>query len=351
MNIPFFIFNFFINAIFVFFTTVILVEFLLLIFRIKNYRVKYFARIIPLFKLFLDITIYKFSSWGILYGLNPVSCEKGSRTLAITLGKTPLFNYNPFSYISILFHFKNDKTFSIADIIGKSIDPTFVIALSIFFSFLAFLSFIKIFLSYKKNLVLIRKLAKDKKNFPKKKILSPSLKDQLTKNKIVLATSEKISSPCFIKHKNRIILFPKKCLKILNKKELEAIIYHELEHIFWKDRTFNFLILIASSLFLYIPFFKKWIKKIFKDREYACDQNINTDSIDLALALKKCAKLKLSPLRERFVISFIGEKPLEKRIKILLSNKKNSKKFFRLLQYGTLTILLTVVLFGKFWIF
>src|SRR3990167_10641534 len=112
-----FLFNFFINGILVFATAWGLVELFIFIFRIKNFRFKYFARLIPIIKVFIDLAFYNFSSWAIFQNINPLLCEKGTRSLTISFG---IF-HKLGRFFTIIFHMKrmkNNITFTMSDMLS-----------------------------------------------------------------------------------------------------------------------------------------------------------------------------------------------------------------------------------------
>lgn len=106
-------FNIVVNSTLSFFTSLLLIEGCIALFRVAHPRVKVVCRVLPFIKICLDLCLYHISKWALIHGVNPTLAEKGTRQLALLL--------NPFT--GIQFRMKDGKTFSIADVIALSIDP------------------------------------------------------------------------------------------------------------------------------------------------------------------------------------------------------------------------------------
>lgn len=82
-KISFFILNFFLNSVLMFFKAVLLIEGIIFLFRIPQGRVAAFLRMVPIFKLPFDLCLYDFSRWSYTKGINPFHCEEGTRILSV----------------------------------------------------------------------------------------------------------------------------------------------------------------------------------------------------------------------------------------------------------------------------
>src|ERR1700722_145167 len=69
------ILHFILNSLFVFLILSLLIESFFYLFRIKNARVRYFCRFLPILKLPFDFSVFLFYGESVLINLNPFSCE------------------------------------------------------------------------------------------------------------------------------------------------------------------------------------------------------------------------------------------------------------------------------------
>lgn len=341
-----FLFNFFINSLFVFATTWALVEFFLFIFRIKNFRFKYFVRILPIIKVFLDLGIYNFSSWSTVQNINPLLCEKGTRTLTVSLS----FFYKSLTFFNIFFHLPNNLTFSLSDIltclIGKKL-TYFIVVLIIIGSVLALAKF---FAALTRSKILHKKLLKDFK-LKKLKIFNNLTISKTFLKKIIFGVVPLQISPGVIRYQKKwFIVFPKNYDKFLTTNEINSILEHEKQHIVNYDYYFSVLFSFLQAILWYNPLILIWRKKISLTRELACDQAIKNNPHHLTAALKKFAKKPI--LAHPLINSFFKNHSILIRIKNL-AYKKDQKhhKSIQCLQGGILILASIFLMFSKIWIF
>ena len=121
------LFNIFINSALAFFTAALLIEGTIFLLRIRQGRCAAVLRMIPMLKLPLDLFLYDFTKWAYLHGINPLLCEKGSRTLSATIGL-----HRPNSSLLAPLHAMiqctvfGDKTFTVADLLSYFLSPFFL---------------------------------------------------------------------------------------------------------------------------------------------------------------------------------------------------------------------------------
>ncbi len=339
--ITLFLFNFFLNSIFVFFTSWLLVEALLFIFRIKNFRIKYFARCIPIIKIFVDLSLYNFSKWAVLHNINPILCKAGSRTLSIGLGAN---NFIPNIFIS--FHLPENITFSLTDIIGISIGNAKMITIIIIFMLVSTYGLTRFIISYKEKKLILKKMLRNLAN-TKISTSNEYLQMIIKKKKVSFKTSDKIYSPCVLKENSKcIIVFPKDFYNVLTDEEIEAILHHELQHIIWYDNNLHMFFSFLKSLIYFNPLLNYWNSLMKLTRECACDQKGN--KMHLATAIQKFHKRK--DINSYMTIAFINKTTIVKRLNALLIND-NKSKLLRNIKTVFLIAALTSILFGKVWIF
>lgn len=342
MNIfTIFLLNFFLNSILVFSTSWLFVELFLVIFRIKDFRIKYLSRLIPIVKIFLDLFIYSFSQWAILKNINPILCEEGTRTLFIGFGIT---NFLPNFFI--FFHLPEGITFSLTDILALYIGNIKSALLTVFFILISLFGLTKFIISYKEKKSLMKKII-SQITYITIPITNLSLQKQIKKKNIIFATSNNITSPCVLKKSsNWIISLPYNFKSFLTNDELEAILEHEIQHIKWFDYYSSIFCSFLLSINYYNPIARYWYKKLNTTKECACDQKINCELIHLATALKKCYTKKL----ETMPVAFFSNSSILKRLKNLQVFKKENS-ILKYIKGGFLVILFIALLFGKVWIF
>lgn len=332
-------FNIVVNSALAFFTSILLIECFIFLFRIKHPRIRVICRIVPFFKIFLDLCLYRFSKWALLHGVNPLLAEKGTRQLTLQI--------NPFT--GILFNMKDGKTFSIADVIALSIDPIWIqgiVCVAGLGSICAISLYLKrIFQEKQRVSTLVAEATPILLNNP-----NPSLIAYMQKNQITVACSHAISSPCLV---GKVILFPMQLFVNFSEEEVGAIIAHETAHFRWRDGSSRIACSILSLLFWWIP--TQWLqKRIERMQEQAADaaiQQFEIPGIALAGAILKTAQ-KARGARSEVAIPFLGNKFfLKHRMEMILKESPSRSRRWKIVQYGLLFIALASILFGTLWIF
>lgn len=332
-------FNIIVNSTLAFLTSLLLIEFFICVFRIKHPRIKVICRILPFFKICLDLCLYQISKWALFHGVNPILAEKGTRKLSL--------QFNPFAYMQ--FSLQDGKTFSLADVAALSVDPCWIQGIVIvagFGSVIAIFLYLKRFFQEKR---LISKILNEAVPISVNN-LNGSLTAWIEKKQVTIACSNDISSPCVI---GKTILFPKQLLQDLSDMEIEAIIAHEMAHLRWMDCTTRIACSLAASLFWWIPT-KWWQNRIEEMQEQASDAMIYQFGISgtiLAEAILKTAQ-KMKPGQSQLVFSFVGNKSLfRNRMEEILKTPSSRSMGWKIIQYGLLFSALMSVLFGTLWIF
>ncbi|MBN2479148.1 MAG: M48 family metalloprotease [Parachlamydiales bacterium] len=337
------VFNFLFNSILMFITACVLIEIFLFILRIKNYRFRYFARIVPFFKLLFDFYNYGFSNWAFKNEIDPQLFEKGKRMLVLLWGyANELF----LPYMHFGFILKNKKTFSFADLISQSVNSKiiFIFCLSVFI-ILFYLIYQKILYvkNQKSNLVF------EDYNY---KIQNQILLNKIKKYKIKLKISDKFTSPCSYK---KAVIFPKTVVNDLDELEIEAVISHEICHIIFKDGITFKIISILSMFFWFIPGKNLWIKKISNEREYACDfysKKMNIDPVIFVNVLKKISILQTKNADFTFLMPFtLKNEQIVKRASALLNYEPPKYIWTKFIKMVLLSFVIISIIFGKLWIF
>lgn len=297
----FFILNIALNSCLAFFTTLLLVEILLVLLRIRQGRLAAGLRMIPLFKLILDPFMYDFSRWAYLHGINPLQCEEGTRTFSALIGRT----------LMIQMTLTDGLTFTVADVVGYLLPPVWLSSIAIFILLASSLNVIRCFFLH---------------------------------TNIVISSS---GSPYVI---GKTIYIPRSLYKILTHKEYRAVIAHEREHIRCKDGLVRLLLELICSFFWWIP--TKWLRnRIEEGQEIGCDlqcKKYGVDPVDLAGAICKSAK-HLSQERP-FAHYLVKKHAVQTRIDTLL--KAQSFKKTRFIHSAlAVSVAIMGILLGRYWIF
>ncbi|PIS00377.1 MAG: hypothetical protein COT84_08060 [Chlamydiae bacterium CG10_big_fil_rev_8_21_14_0_10_35_9] len=345
-----FIFNVFLNSLLAFFTTVILIEGVIFLFRIRQGRWCSFLRILPILKLPFDVFYYNFSRWSYAQGINPLMCEEGSRILSITVG---YFERSPVITSGIQFTAPGSLTFSVADAISYFFNPKFLIA----FSFLLVgcsLTFLlrKIFV-YNQFIASLNELQEDK-TYKQRRIRNAKINCLFRKKRVsVIRVSNINGSPFVAGIASKVIYMPTSLEQKLTQKEYEAVLAHEVEHIRRKDTFIRFILDVIGSVFWWVP--TKWLqKRIEEGQEVACDlkaKRYGVFSVDLASAICKSAKESLHFSNYKMA-QYLTKHMMYKRTNILLqSSTKRFQALYFVLSCFAVFFSFLLIFLGRFWIF
>ncbi|HEX6845768.1 MAG TPA: M56 family metallopeptidase [Chitinophagaceae bacterium] len=86
--------------------------------------------------------------------------------------------------------------------------------------------------------------------------------------------SEWVTSPVTIGYLKPIILIPVAAVNNLTPHQLEAVILHELSHIYRYDYFINLFLSFIKTILYFNPFVKLLVKSIEKEREHSCDEMV-----------------------------------------------------------------------------
>ncbi len=160
---------------------------------------------------------------------------------------------------------------------------------------------------------------------------------------IALAESKLVKVPLVIGHLKPLILFPIGMINQLSPQEVEAILAHELAHIYRNDYLVNIIQSIIETLFYYHPaiWWLSW--QIQTEREHCCDDiaiRLNGNSLSYAKALVRLQELAHAPTPS-FAMPFAGRKnQLLGRIQRVLNHPQKKSNFMeKLIATSLLSIL------------
>lgn len=350
----FFILNIFLNSFLAFFTVAFLIESVIFLLRIQQGRVAATLRMIPIIKLPLDLCLYDFSRWSYAQGINPLNCEEGTRTLSVMLGWTSHITDWLFLPINsgIQLTVPGGLTFTIADLIAYSISPiilkTFAVLLMSFT-----LGFVirKLFL-YHYSLTALESLAQSSQPLYKK-MRNSNLSSCIRKCGVKILTSPTLTGSPFVAGLiSSVVYIPNYLSKSLSRKEYEAVLAHELEHVRYKDGLVRLTLDFIGTIFWWIP--TKWLRDgIEEGQEVGCDlkcKKYGIDSNDLASAICKSAKYSTNTPNHIFAHQ-LAKHTILKRVNILL--QPPSIKFKKIhFTFTSIAFGIALVIFlGRFWMF
>jgi len=86
--------------------------------------------------------------------------------------------------------------------------------------------------------------------------------------------SEWVTSPVTIGYLKPIILIPVAAVNNLTPHQLEAVILHELSHIYRYDYFLNLILSFIKTILYFNPFVKLLVKSVEKEREHSCDEMV-----------------------------------------------------------------------------
>lgn len=343
-------FNVIVNSTLSYLTTFAIILLFLFLLRIKQSRVRALCLSLPIFKIIVDFFLYDFQNWAFINHINPLESEPGTRMLSAMLGY-PESLFFPTSGIQL---FVNEyHTFTLADIAVSCMDTVWmksIVTLAVSISvILCVVWLIKLY----RSLQSIRKLLKFA--LPcERVILNPFLDAAVQKSKVQMLTSKAVNVPCAFGFFRKYILLPQELLLELTDAEFEAVIAHELDHLSWHDCYFRILGRFICTLFWWIP--AKWsLSQVEKLQEQACDNIIyrfNISRLDLASAICKAVKYAKYFPKDIARSYFVEESSFSRRLKDVLQESRGSYSLvLQWIQYSIIVIVMSSILFGKFWIF
>lgn len=331
---PFFLISILISALIAFVTVVAIVESSLILFKIKQGRVRSILRFFPFISLFLDLILNSFS---IGYWLNPLNCSSCVQKLLLTLFFPELKGYLYSHEISLLTY------------LGSGISHTIFSAAFVLFS--AVISYFTLrILSIAFIFVRALRYRMESEDICCRPIENALLAASVQKNNVKIFASEKVAIPMATYFK--AIFIPKKIVEQLPQAEFEAIIAHELEHVLWKDPTIRLFSQFISAIFWWVPT-HLWQKKLEFDQEIACDQSILKYGLKeefLASALVKVATTAKEKSHEAFCYLSNEKHPSLRRVQIMLGLASTHSKCWEWVSYSVVMIGSAIGLVCVLWV-
>ena len=170
------------------------------------------------------------------------------------------------------------------------------------------------------------------------------------KRVIRIAECGLVRVPMVIGHLKPLILIPMGLLTALQPKEIEAILVHELAHIYRRDYLINLLQSVMEILFFFNPAVL-WLSTLIKaERENCCDDlavKYTNNKVNYISALIACQEYQLAVPAYAMTFSRKGE--LRNRVHRLVANSNTSLTRFEksILAFCMVTASLLLIGFGN----
>jgi beta-lactamase regulating signal transducer with metallopeptidase domain len=299
---PFYLISILGSALIAFVTVAFVVESSLILFKIKQARVRAILRFLPFLSLLVDLLL---SGFSIGYWLNPLSCQSCMQNLLLNYLFPELKSYlltNDISLMRYLGIETSHEIFSVAFMLFAAITLYFTLRL-----------FFEGFILSKT----VRSLMKSEKTCCRA-IENRLLTSAIQENGVKIFTSEKMKIP--MAAYSKAIFIPKEIVEKFPQEEFEAIVAHELEHILWKDPLVRLFSQLLSAIFWWIPV-NPWLKKLEFEQESACDQSMLKYRFHkefLASALVKVAMIAKGKTHEALCYLSNERHPSFRRVQMML---------------------------------
>lgn len=271
------------NSFFVFVIPALMVQGILGLFRIKNYRIRAYARMIPGFALLFIPLLQKF---GIGRFFNPLSCDGWLQKLLVC-------------FLPSMTNRLGALRGSLAQYL--SFEPFTSILAVFIYLFIGITLLVFLGKMIQVSLIMIRlKKCIRRSRASLRVIHNDWLISKIKRHKIRVRTSDSILIPMAIGFKT--ILVSKAAEELLTQDEFEAVIGHELAHLLAKDPCTRLYHQFLRAFFWWIPM-KRWLKRIEEDQEVASDQTVQRHQDGVASALVKLARLACDQKKENSIAS------------------------------------------------
>ncbi len=161
---------------------------------------------------------------------------------------------------------------------------------------------------------------------------------------IIVAESIKVTTPMLIGYLKPVILFPIGMINRLSMEETEAVLAHELAHVYRNDFLHNMILSVIEMIFYYHPAVW-WISaNVRSERENCCDDlavKLTGNKVTYANALVKLEELKLSRIPSLAIPMARNKNMLLHRIQRIINQPQNKSQIRE-------RLIATVLLFSFF---
>ena len=336
-------------------TVVLLMEGIIFVLRIPQGRIAALLRMIPIIKLPLDLCLYDFSRWSYAHGINPLNCQEGTRMLSIAFGGITEFTEWLFLPVSsgIQLTVPGNLTFTVADILGYTIGGKVLSIFTLFFTMISVTLLLTKCIKYYQSIKSLNALAKTA-HCNNRKTKSFTITSYLKNYQLKILTSPNLRGSPFVAGLTSYnVYISEELSKAFSRKEYEAVLAHEIEHIRHKDSLVRLILDLIESIFWWVPT-KRLHKRIEEGQEVGCDLKCVKHGInpnDLASAICKSVRHSINAPTHIFA-HHLTKNIVYRRVDILL--KPESIRFRRVSYVCSalaIGIAFLLILLGRFWIF
>jgi len=166
------------------------------------------------------------------------------------------------------------------------------------------------------------------------------------KSNIIVAESAKVVTPMLIGYVKPIVLFPLGMINQLTMAETEAVLAHELAHVFRNDFLHNLILSVIEIIFYYHPA-AWWISaNVRSERENCCDDlavKLTGNKVIYANTLVRLEEIKLNHIPSLAIPMARNQNMLLNRIRRIINQPQNKSQIKERL---IATILLFSFFFG-----
>lgn len=329
---PFFLLSILISAILAFATAAFLVEMALIILRkfpkASTSRVHAVLRSLPFISLFTDLI---FSSFSLSYLLNPLNCASCVQKVILTLFFPTTKTYLYSNEISLLNHLGESSSHGIFQVVGLSL-----IALTLY---LVGRMVSEVFAITR----LLREMERssDKSQRPIENLF---LAQALRKQRVKIYVSTAIEVP--LATYTKAIFIPPFIEDSFSQDEFEAVLAHELEHIYWMDPLMRLFLQVIAAVFWWVPTYA-CRKRLEFDQEVACDQSIlryGYEEKSLASAVMKVSTRVKSRSSELLCYLIKKKHDSVRRLELMLGVDEHSSRRFEWISFFLIIVFSVVIL-------
>ncbi len=315
-------FHYFFNSLVVFFILSGIGELILFAFRIKNSRVRIFIRALPFIKFPFDFLIFGVFEENLFLNFNPFGCKI-------------FFQHLLERVFGVYFktNLSEKEHWIIPHFLTAQIPAPWLKVLVVSFGTVSLSAFFYRVLQYCKSYQTLKKILRVA--IPcTREIKNSKLLAGVKRQKAIVVTSNQVNIPLVASRRH--IIFPQESISQFSQEEFEAVLAHELEHLYWKDSLLKLYCTFVHAFFWWVPS-GWWLNRIEVDMEIASDKGVRRYGIaahSLASAIVKVIALRTSSTQYYSTTGFSlacelasSRKPIVYRFKSLLEDDFIPSKF------------------------
>jgi bla regulator protein BlaR1 len=162
--------------------------------------------------------------------------------------------------------------------------------------------------------------------------------------KVNIWLSDIVTSPVTIGFLKPIILIPVAAMNNLTPHQLEAVILHELSHIYRYDYFLNLMVSFIKTVLYFNPFVKLLVKDIEREREFSCDEIVLQFQYRPGEYASALLRLEQNKHRQMVMAAAGKNHDLLHRIESILGMKNKGWNPARQISYALMTVVGVIML-------